>query len=106
MLPDGNSKNVTQVLFTIHSATANLFSKGQFWGRAALAPVDLSQDPGAFLLLQIECLQGPAPFVRGLSLCGTNRFESATKAVRGASCILVQECAEHGDRAVLSLLVS
>jgi hypothetical protein len=47
---DGNSNNVTQVLFTIHSAPANLFFKGQFWGRAALAPVDLSQDPGAFLL--------------------------------------------------------
>jgi hypothetical protein len=46
----GNSNNVTQVLFTILSATANLFFKGQFWGRAALAPVDLSQDPGAFLL--------------------------------------------------------
>ena len=42
-----NPKNVTQVLFTRHFNPANLFSKGQFWGRAALAPVDLSQDPGA-----------------------------------------------------------
>jgi hypothetical protein len=43
-----NHISVTQDFFTTDGPPDNLFFKGQFWGRAALAPVDLSIDPGAF----------------------------------------------------------
>ena len=87
ILQNSNLKNVTQVLLPRHSVAVNLFFKGQFWGRAALAPVDLSQDPGALFCAESFCLK--SIFLRfNFFIVFIQSNKLATKPYPASSCIL------------------
>jgi len=72
---------VTQVLLPTHPPKANLLFKGQFWGRAALAPVDLHRS-GRFSFVRKYFGFITANFAL------TRSIQDATKTLFDSSCIL------------------